>query len=269
MELLLAHVLQCERMDLYVEFERPMAEDELARIRALLRRRADGEPVAYLVGRREFYSLAFDVDARVLVPRPETEHLVDVALKHLHDEHGAYRLIDVGTGSGCVAISVLHHRHEARALASDVSGDALAVASANADRHGVSSRLTLAAGDLLEPAHALGADDPGWRGVDAVLANLPYVAAGDPSVEVGVSNHEPTNAVFVDGEDPLLLVRRLIADAASFLTPGGLLAVEVGAGSASDAAKALAAAGYHQVHITDDLARIGRIVSAHAPPQTG
>ncbi len=261
----MAHVLRCERMDLYVRFERPMVETELEQIRGLLRRRADGEPVAYLLGRREFYSLDFEVDARVLVPRPETEHLIEVALKHLHDEPGSYRFIDVGTGSGCVAITLLHHRLNAIAFATDLSGDALDVAAANAARHDVTSRITLAKGDLLAPVIA----NEEWHKVDAVLANLPYVADGDPSVERGVAKHEPTTAVFVESDDPLLLVKRLVHEAKSVLAPGGLLALEIGAGSSQATADSLAAAGYERVTTTNDLAGIERIVSAHAPQKPG
>jgi release factor glutamine methyltransferase len=255
-ELLVAHALGLDRLQLYLQFDRPLGGEELARIRELVRRRGAHEPVAYLVGDREFYSLSFHVDGRVLVPRPETEHLVEVALAALRDEASPV-FVDVGTGSGCVAVTLLHELPEARAFATDVSAGALEVARGNAERHGVADRLRLHHGDLLEPLRDTGS----WGRIDAVVSNPPYVLPDDPLVEPGVRDHEPAEALFVTGDDPLEVSRRLARTAREALRPGGLLAIEVGVGSADDARAMLEELSFADVAVTLDLARIGRIVS--------
>lgn len=256
----MAHALGVKRLDLYLQFDRPLEAGELDAIRELIRRRGAHEPVAYLVGEREFYSLPFDVDPRVLVPRPETEHLVEVALPVL-TEGEAPVFCDVGTGSGCVAVALLHGVPEARCLATDLSADALAVARINAERNEVADRLELFAGDLLEPLRAHGA----WGQLDAVVSNPPYIVRGDPSVEVGVDQHEPADALYVPGDDPLALVRRIAEAAGEALAPGGLLAVEVGHESGADAASLLTELGYDAVALAQDLGGIDRIASGRKP----
>ena len=211
--------------------------------------------MAYLVGEREFYSLAFQVDERVLVPRPETELLVEIGLAHL-TACAAPVFADVGTGSGCIAVTLLHELPAAHGHALDVEAGALDVARANAVRHEVLDRLELHAGDLLAPLR----DHPDRGQIDAVLSNPPYVLVGDPSVERGVREHEPRAALFVDGADPLVLASRLAAEARAVLAPGGLLAFEVGMGSAAEAARRLADLGYVEVAVAADLAGIDRVV---------
>lgn len=261
----MAHALGMQRLDLYLQFDRELTAAELDEIRALIRRRGDDEPVAYLVGEREFHSLPFQVDGRVLVPRPETEHLVQVALAALSDEAMDEDAIqndepvfcDVGTGSGCVAIALLSEMPGARALATDVSADALAVARANAEQNEVSERLELLPGDLLAPLQGR----PEYGTLDAVVSNPPYIVRGDESVQAGVDAHEPAVALYVAGDDPLEIVRRLATEARPALAPGGLLAVEVGFGAAAEAARVFEEAGYEAVEITKDLGGIERIVS--------
>jgi release factor glutamine methyltransferase len=196
------------------------------------------------------------VDPAVLIPRPETEHLVDAALDVLEGV-AAPVFADVGTGSGCVVVTLLHALPAARAHATDVSAEALAVARENARRHGVLPRLSFHEGDVLAPLRA-GAD---WGRLDAVVSNPPYVVRGDPTVEVDVRDHEPAAALYVPGADPLAVARRVAEEARAALRPGGLLALEVGMGSAPAAREALAALGYAEVRVLPDLAGIERIVT--------
>lgn len=254
-ELLLGHVLGMDRLELYLSFDRPVSDDERDRFRALLRERGRGVPVAYLLGRREFHALVFEVEPGVLVPRPETEHLVEVGLAHLSERETPV-FAEAGSGSGCVVISLLVELSDARAFATDAAEAAVALTARNARKHGVEERLTVLQGDLLQP---LGAR-PDVGPLDAVLSNPPYIAEDDPDVDPGVREHEPHEALFVPDGDPLHYVRRLVRDAKPLLRPGGLLAVEVGATSA-DAARALfREAGYRDVGAQRDLAGIDRVV---------
>lgn len=259
-ELLLAHGLGVRRLDLYLQFDRPVGPQEAERLRALVMERGRGVPVAYLLGTRGFWSLDFKVSPAVLVPRPETEHLVEVALQALR-ERPAPVLADVGTGSGCVVLSVLHELPGARAHATDCSAAALEVARENAAQHGLEGRVAFHLGDLLEPLRA----SPDWGRLDAVLSNPPYIVRGDPSVEPGVHAHEPHAALYVPGDDPLEVALRVAAAAREALAPGGLLALEVGAGSAAPACERLLALGWEEPTAWADLAGIDRIVSARRP----
>lgn len=243
------------RLDLYLRFDRVLTEAERDRVRPLVKERATGVPVAYLVGEREFFSLPFHVDARVLVPRPETEHLVEAAVARLTGL-AAPRFADVGTGSGCIAVSVLRAVPGARGYALDVAPGALEVAGTNARRHGVAERLELLEGDLLAPLRGTSA----WGGLDAVLSNPPYVVRGDPRLERAVAAHEPPEALFVPGDDPLAVAQRVAEEARDALAPGGLLALELGAGSAPEAVRRLTALGYREIESVRDLAGIERVV---------
>lgn len=247
----MAHALGISRLDLYLQFDRPLAGPELDGVRELIRARATDKPVAYLLGEWEFRSLAFAVDERVLVPRPETELLVERAIAHLGglDEPC---FADVGTGSGCIAVSILHAVPAARGFATDTSADAIEVAAANAQRHGVAERLELLEGRGLEPLPA--------QALDAVVSNPPYIVEGDTSVQAGVDAHEPHEALYVSGDDPLEVFREIAASARDRLRPGALLAMEVGYGVAQDAAAVLADLGYRDVETEKDLAGVDRVV---------
>jgi len=258
----MAHALGVGRLDLYLQFDRPLDEGELSKIRELVRNRGDHQPVAYLVGEREFYSLTFTVDERVLVPRPETEQLVEVtvaALKQLDAEVPTF--VDVGTGSGCVAIATLWECPAARGHAVDVSDAALEIARRNAERHEVLERLTLHCGDLLAPLR----DDPDFGAFDAVVSNPPYIVRGDPTVERGVRDHEPDVALYVPGEDPVETAVHIAAQALEALAPGGFLALEVGAGAAPALREALTGLGFASIETLNDLAGIERVVTARKP----
>lgn len=244
-ELLLADAVGVGREALVTGPERELEPGQARLFRDLVTRRSrDGEPVAYLLGRRGFRWIELEVDPRVLVPRPETELLVEAAL----DLPAGSRVLDVGTGSGAVALALKQERPDLEVTASDVSADALAVAAANRDRLGLDVRLQQA--DLLE---GLGG---GW---DAILANPPYVAEGDRAQLPRELSHEPDGALFA-GPDGLAVIRRLLPAAAA--TEAALLAVEVGEGQADGVAAMAVAAGFGEAAILDDLAGIGRVVVA-------
>jgi len=249
-ELLVGHALGMPRLDLYLHHDRPLTADELAAIRPLLRRRADLEPVAYIVGEVGFRRLTLLTDARALMPRPETETLVEVALALL--PRGG-RLVDVGTGAGPIALSVRHERPDAAVLAVDASADALDLARANADRLGL--EVAFAVSDLL-------ADAPGP--FDVIAANLPYVPDGDPRTEPGVVRHEPHLALW-GGPDGLDLIRRLVAQAPERLAPGGAIVLEVSDEQAAAVQALLAEAGFTEVERHRDLAGVERVLSARRP----
>lgn len=249
-ELLVGHALAMPRLDLYLHHDRPLTADELAAIRPLLRRRADLEPVAYIVGEVGFRRLTLRTDARALMPRPETETLVEVALALL--PRGG-RLVDVGTGAGPIALSVRHERPDAAVLAVDASADALDLARANAERLGL--EVAFAVSDLL-------ADAPGP--FDVIAANLPYVPDGDPRTEPGVVRHEPHLALW-GGPDGLDLIRRLVAQAPERLAPGGAIVLEVSDEQAAAVQSLLAEAGFTEVERHRDLAGVERVLSARRP----
>ncbi len=254
-EILMAHVLGVQRLDLYLQFDRPLGDDELDGIRKLVVQRGDRRPIAYLVGEKEFFSLTFEVDERVLVPRPETELLVETALKRLAGAEAPV-VLDVGTGSGCIPVALLHEREDLTAIATDISAGALEVAAANAARHEVEGRLELLEGDLLAPVRAL----PAWGSLAAVLSNPPYIVAGDPTVAPDVHEHEPHRALYVAGEDPLALARAIAVEAREALAPGRFLAMEVGHESGGPAKAMLEELGYEAVELVKDLAGIERVV---------
>jgi release factor glutamine methyltransferase len=219
-EVMLASVLDWQRVQLYTHFEEEVGERARSAFRDLVRRRAEGSPVAYLVGRKEFYSLTLAVSPAVLIPRPESEFVV-VEFLDVAKTIGAPRVVDVGTGSGCLAIACAHHKPSARVIAIDVSPDALALAVRNAARHGVADRVDFRHGDLLEPVTS---ESP----FDVVLSNPPYIPSGDiPSLEAGVRDYEPHLALD-GGPDGLAVVSRLVAQSIPLLQPCGHLILEIG-----------------------------------------
>lgn len=256
-ELLLAQVLHCDRIKLITDSERPLEPAELAAYRELHKRRRRGEPVAYLRGEREFYGRSFLVDRRVLVPRPETELLVDVALRRTRHLSLSARVVDLCTGSGCVAITLKKERPTTLVLAGDVSADALAVAAANCERLG--ALVGLFRSDLFEAFASC-------RGkLDLVTANPPYVPDEEmAALPRDVRDFEPRLAL-ASGSDGLDLTRRIVAAAAEMLAPGGVLAIEVMAGSAEAVAELFAAAGLVDRAVERDYGGHDRIVSGSRP----
>lgn len=245
-ELLLAQALGVRRTDLFLDPGRSVEGAAIRSFQDLVRRRSVGrEPVAYLLGRKGFRHIDLAVDARVLVPRPETELLVEVAL----DLSQGARVLDVGTGSGAVALALKHERPDLRVTASDISADALNVARANRDALGLDVDLVCA--DLLRDVEG------DW---DAILSNPPYVAERDrASLPPDVVGHEPGQALFA-GEDGLDVIRELVSQAAS--SGARLLAIEIGAGQAAAVVALARAAGWTTVTARRDLAGIERVVEA-------
>ena len=262
-ELLLAKVLGVTRSEVFRESGRALTAGEAAEYGALLDRRLAREPVAYILGRRAFRTIDLEVTPDVLIPRPETETLVDVALEELKvlplagpDPEDEPLAIDVGTGSGCVALALAAEDPFVRVVATDVDPLALAVARGNAARLGLARRVEFVLSDLFH--------DVGERPFDLVVSNPPYIPADEyVALEPNVRDYEPRRALY-GGLDGLDVYRRLVPGAALLLRPGGMLAVEVGAGQADAVAGIMTAAGAFEKPATrDDLAGIPRVVSAH------
>ena len=253
-ELLLGEALGFDRIQLIVQAERPLAEGELGRYRELIKRRRVGEPIAYILGRREFFALPMVVDRRVLIPRPDTEILVESALSATLAQHLYGRMLDLCTGSGCVAIAFAKARPTWRVTAVDVSSDAAHVARENVRRAGVVHNLAVLEGDLFAP---LAAD----ARFELITANPPYIPSGDiAGLAADVRDFEPRLALD-GGADGLDITRRIIAEAPRYLSPGGLLALEGGFDQAPAVAELLASAGYTEVTRAKDLAGIERVVT--------
>lgn len=255
-ELLIAHVLEIDRVRMYMDLDRPLAAEELSAVRALVVRRRQREPVAYIVGHREFYRREFEVSAAVLVPRPDTECLIERALALLPTE-GERDVLDLCTGSGAIAVTLAAERSGAHVTATDLSGAALEVAARNAHKHAVAERVALRQGDLFA------ALEPGLR-FDLIAANPPYVRSVELPGLAPELRHEPELAL-VAGADGLDVLRRLCAETAAWLKPGGVLLFEVGAGQATEVAQLLAAeSGLSDVQVQRDFGGVERVVEAHA-----
>lgn len=256
---LLSQALGCERMQIYLRFDQLVDEPARVSLRDLIRRRLAREPVAYIAGKRGFHALGLDlhVDSRVLIPRPETEHLVDWLLAGLPLAPSPVHVLDVGTGSGAIALAIKHARRDVHVTACDRSDDALAVAGDNATRLGL--ELTLLGSDLLAavPRPELG--------FDAIAANLPYIPTAEiAGLQPEVRGFEPHLALD-GGADGLDLVQRLIGDSPNLLATGGRLLLEIGAGQAEATRAALARRGFVEVDTRRDLAGIERIVAGTWP----
>jgi release factor glutamine methyltransferase len=229
-EVMLGHVLEVSRIGLYLDYDRPLSDAQLGGYRTLVKQRLSGRPLQYVTGSTEFYSLNFEVTPAVLIPRPETEILVEAVVKRLAPLQEALEVADIGTGCGIIAVTLAAHLPQARIWATDRSAEALAVAKANAARHGVSDRIRFAQGDLLAPLSGR------EHSLAAVASNPPYIPTPQlRQLPVEIRDHEPIVALD-GGPDGLDVIRRLISRAAGFLSPGGLFALEVGAGQAGPVA---------------------------------
>lgn len=248
-EVLARHALGWNRAALLSRGRGPAPPGFSERFDALVSRRVLREPVAYIVGHREFWGLEFEVTRDVLVPRPETEIIVEEAVAFAR-ANGSRQVIDVGAGSGCIAIAVAHELRGVHVVATDTSAAALAVASRNAARHGVSDRVSFVRTDLL---HGLGAN------ADVILSNPPYIPDRDaPTLPPEVA-YEPSSALF-GGDDGLDVVRRLLHEAPKALAPGGRLVIEFGVDQEQGVRIAAAAAGWSVVTVRADLQRIPRTI---------
>ncbi len=254
-EVLLAHVLGCDRTRLRTHPESPVDPDQVQAYGQALERRAGGEPVAYIVGYREFWSLRIAVSPAVLVPRPETELLVEraLALRGVEECHVA----DLGTGSGAIALALAHERPAWRIVATDASSAALAVARANAHALGLAG-IELVEGDWFAPLAG--------RTFDLILSNPPYVAPDDPVLGDAPLRFEPRAALTPPGADALSSLRSIVEGAPGHLGPGGWLLLEHGATQAADVASLLVARGFAHVRSHTDLAGRERMTEGHWDP---
>ena len=248
-ELLLAHALAIRRLDLYLQFDRPLRDDELGPYRSLVARRAKGEPVAYLVGHKEFMALEFDVSSAVLVPNPDTEMLVQLAVAWARERGPTARAADVGTGSGCIAVALAHYVPGVEIWASDDSQEALDVAKHNIGKHGLDARIHLCKGDLLEPL-------PG--SFDLICANLPYVPA--ETVLAAEVLAQPSHALY-GGPSGAELIVRLLETAPAKLNPSGRVMLEIDP-IIVDEVVAAVARGYAGHHMHRDFNAIDRVLEA-------
>ncbi|HYO10002.1 MAG TPA: peptide chain release factor N(5)-glutamine methyltransferase [Tepidisphaeraceae bacterium] len=224
-ELLLSHVLSVPRIKLYTDYERPLGEKELATFRALVQRAGEHEPIAYLTGRAHFFNLEFDVTRDTLIPRPDTETIVENVLQLARNTAGfeAPRVLDLCTGSGCIGIAIAHHLKNAVVLATDLSAPAVEVARRNAERLGLAGRVTVEQGDLFEPVSRL----PDPQPFNLIVANPPYVPSGEiEKLDRNVREYEPVSALD-GGPDGLSLLRRIVHAAPERLLPGGRIYLEI------------------------------------------
>jgi release factor glutamine methyltransferase len=257
-EVLIAHVLKLQRVMLYAHFDRPLNAAELAGIRALVKRRANHEPVAYLVESREFWSIDLDVDPSVLVPRPDTEVLVEVCLKRIQNR-AAPKIADVGTGSGCVALALAQDRKDASIDAFEVSAAAREIAQRNVVRHEASHQIDVIESDLL------GGHCAASGLYDLIVANLPYIPTDElEKLSPEVKDHEPHLALD-GGDDGLDLIRRLIETSGNHLKSGGVIALEAGFDQLDTLENLMDASGFGAIEITKDYAGHPRVCSGIWP----
>ena len=253
-EQLLSYVLGVDRLQLYLQFDRHITSNERELLRALVRRRAAGEPLQYLTGFCHFYGLRIACDKRAMIPRPETEVLVQLALQNMTQENG--HLLDVGTGSGAIALALLYNKPGWQATATDISADALALAQQNAAALNLTERIRFHLGDLSWP--------PTPEGFDLIVANLPYLPTRELALLPKDVQYEPVLALD-GGADGLQILRRLLAPAGSALRAGGYLLLEIHPPQATIVEQELLRTGFCEVQVHEDLAGYPRVVMARRP----
>lgn len=260
-ELLIAEALHWERMKLYLNYDYPLSEGELSVCRELVRRRATGEPVAYILGRKDFYNHSFRVTPDVLIPRPETEMIVETVVQWHRDQGGELNLIDFGSGSGCIGLSILAEVPEAKLLAVDISPGAIEVVGSNANNLSLEDRAHFLLSDVsaLDPkqvAAVLG------ESVNVIVANPPYIAPDDPHVSEGVRRFEPSLALF-SSEKGSAHIRSWSMKAAELLKPGGMVMFEIGFDQGQLAREIFASCEkFENIEVMRDLAGQDRFVRA-------
>jgi release factor glutamine methyltransferase len=255
-EHLLAHVLGKKRLDLYLEFDRPLSDAERTPLRDLVRDRGTGKPLQHLLGTAEFFGRLFVSDSRALVPRPETEQLVELIVEDPRCHHAAgMNVLDIGTGSGVIAITLALQRPLAAVAATDISSEALSLARENAARHSLNGKIALHEADLFPR-------DEGR--FDWIVANLPYIATAELAILQREVQHDPLIALD-GGPDGLCLIRRLIEAASARLAPGGMLAMEIGHDQAAEVVAQLASQAYRDIGVHKDHQGFERFVTASSP----
>ena len=255
-QILLAHVLGCSRVQLYTGFDKPLGEAELASYRGLIKQRLAGSPVSYLVGETEFWGLPFHVEPSVLVPRPDTETVIEVVRVARPDRAAPCRILDLCTGSGVIAVSLAREYPSAQVVATELSPQAAALARRNAARNGVADRVEIRDGDLFAPV-------AGER-FDVIAANPPYIASAVIPTLAAEVRCEPQIALD-GGADGLAFYGRIAAEARDHLAPGGVIVLEHGFDQADAVRVRLVAAGFTGVTLVHDLARNPRVTWATAP----
>lgn len=259
-EILLAHTLQQDRMYLYVHYDQPLESEERGRFKTLILKRIQGTPTQYLTGMQEFWSLGFRVTPAVLIPRPETEHLVELAVE-LARSFSQPAILDLGTGSGAIAISLKHELPHAHIYASDLSEAALTIARENAQSLlPAGQQMTFFQGDLFAPFPEMT--------FDLIASNPPYISESDyAALACEVRDYEPKLALYA-GKDGLDIYRRLIAEAHSYLTPQGYILVEIGYGQKDAVAQIFEQHHFHVERIVKDYAGIERVIAARPASST-
>ncbi|MEZ5942710.1 MAG: peptide chain release factor N(5)-glutamine methyltransferase [Planctomycetaceae bacterium] len=256
-EILLAHARKCPRIQLYTQYDQPLSNEQRTHMRELVKRRANAEPVAYLVGHREFFSLDFLLTKDVLIPRPDTETLVMAALDVIK-QHPQSRVLDLCTGSGCIAVSLAVNAPKAKLTAVELSPPAAEVARKNIARHGVSERVELLTGDLFAPV-------PAGSKFDVIVSNPPYITSEEmQQLDPDVRLHEPHLALEA-GADGLDVIRRIVDQSRQFLTPGGSLLIELDPAQAQPVLELMKSAGYVDESALNDLAGNARVVQSKWP----
>jgi release factor glutamine methyltransferase len=250
---LLAHVLEVDWSVLITDADKPVADVSLSRFHELVSRRMTGEPAQYITGTQDFYGRRFEVNPDVLIPRPETEGLIETAVSFVSPTISPFWICDVGTGSGCIAITLLCEKHFAHAIGVDISEAALEVAKRNANAHNVANRVSFIQSDCFD---ALTRDNT----FDLIVSNPPYVSAKVlQGLQREVRDHEPRVAL-TPGDDGLAIIRRLIKEAPPFLKPGGHLVIEIGFDQSEKIAELLDPEVWELLRIAPDLQQIPRIV---------
>jgi release factor glutamine methyltransferase len=260
-ELLLSHVLNAPRIQLYTQYDRPLSDEELSRMRSLVQRASEEEPIAYLTGRAHFFNLEFDVTRDVLIPRPDTETLVENVLQTVRHQSGLEtpRIVDLCTGSGCIAAALAHHLKSATVLAIDISPAAVAVARKNIERLGLAQRVIVEQGDLFEPLLRMVDVQP----FDLIVANPPYIRTSDlETLDKSVRDYEPVTALD-GGLDGLSLHRRILDESPQRLVSGGRIYLEI-AFDQGDLAREIASGRemFDEVRILKDFGGRDRVLTA-------
>lgn len=252
-ELLLAHARKCARIRLYTDFDSELTDAQRAQMRESVQRRAKREPLAYIIGSREFYGRKFEVGQGVLIPRPETETLVDVCLERIPKSEPRH-IVEVGFGSGCIAVTIAKQRPLCTVVATDISSRAKEIATRNVQNHEVSDRVSLLSGNVLQPVLE------GGQQFDGLVSNPPYIREDERStLQPEVAQHEPPEALFA-GADGLDIVRQIVTDAPGILKPGAFIAFEVDPAQCEEVARLLKSVGFQTTDIRRDLSGNNRIV---------
>jgi len=262
-ELLLSHVLSMKRIELYTQFNKPVTSQQLDQLHDLIKRAGQNEPVAYLIGKTEFYSLEIDITADCMIPRPETELLVERAIEFLRSRRDAQLVCDLCTGCGCIAVAIAKNFSNARIIATDISDSALKVAATNIKKHRLENRITLLAGDLFEPL----VPQIDTEKFDLIVCNPPYVSASEfEALAKNVKDYEPKLSLFA-GTDGMDIHRRIIEIADSFLKPDAALMLEIGYAQGQAIRQLLEQKGaFGEIKIEKDFNNNDRIALARKIP---